>query len=162
MVTIVIIGLLVSLAAPSLFKYLDRAKSVRCANNLRQVGAAVLAYVGEHDGYFPAIEPNPENPVYPDGEADGTMIEVLGPYGATSAMLRCPSDSGEESYHQRMGTSYEWRPLLDEENSGAPNLYFRRGVYQVPLSRVRIVIDFEPFHNGRMNRLYGDGRVKSY
>lgn len=50
---IAIIGILVSLLIPTLRTVRERVKVVRCANNLRQVHAAILHYANDFDGWIP-------------------------------------------------------------------------------------------------------------
>lgn len=160
-VVIAIIGILAVLVTPQYQKFLARSESVACMNNLRQIGIAVLGYVGENNSKYPIIEPNPEDPLY-EPEAEATpMLEALEPYGLSSALLKCPSDS---KYIIERGMSYQWRPIVDDENSNAPKIYGgRRGasVRVIRPGRVTICTDFTGVHFGRMNRLYADGHVKA-
>jgi prepilin-type N-terminal cleavage/methylation domain-containing protein/prepilin-type processing-associated H-X9-DG protein len=157
-----LVSLLISLAIPEMQRFLERARSTACASNLRSIGLAVRNYINEHDGTFPVIETNPDNPIYPEEVQARGMLETLEPYGVTVNMLRCPSDLRGPDYFDQRGTSYEWRPVIDGENSVNPIFYTRRGARQVSPSRVRIVMDFTPVHNGRQNRLFADGRVRNF
>lgn len=171
LVVIAIVGILAALVTPEVARFQDRARSVVCINNLRQIGAGVLSYVGENDNTYPIIEPNPDSPIYsPEDEAQPLFI-ALEPYGVTQKVLQCPADiRGPNWFAKRTvtidgksyGTSYQWRPILDEENMAAPRIYGGRrgaGVRIIKPSRVTLVTDFEPIHSGKMNRLYADGRV---
>jgi prepilin-type N-terminal cleavage/methylation domain-containing protein/prepilin-type processing-associated H-X9-DG protein len=171
LVVIAIVGLLSSLLIPEIGKLQDRAQSVVCMNNLRQIGIGVLAYVGEHDNAYPIIEPNPDSPVYdPSAEAKPIYI-ALEPYGVTQEVLKCPADlKGPNYFAQRTtttdgktyGTSYQWRVIVDEENMLDPKIYGGRrgaGVRVVKPSRVTLCTDFEAVHSGKMNRLFADGHV---
>ena len=168
---IAIIGMLATMLLPQIGKFQERAQSVVCMNNLRQIGIGVLSYVGEHDNTYPIIEPNPDSPVY-DPAAEATPLYVeLEPYGVTQQVLRCPSDiKGPNYFAQRTttidgktyGTSYQWRVLVDDENAIAPKIYGGRrgaGVRVVKPSRVTICTDFVAIHSNKMNRLYADGHV---
>jgi prepilin-type processing-associated H-X9-DG protein len=53
LVVVAIIGILISLVMPSLASVRDRAKTVQCASNLRQIGQALVAYQAENGGNFP-------------------------------------------------------------------------------------------------------------
>jgi general secretion pathway protein G len=170
-VVIAIIGMLVVMSVPELTRARSRAQSVVCMNNLRQVGIGVLNYVADNDNTFPMIEPNPNDPIYhetSDGE-DSKYLEVkpmlaaLEPYGVTEAVLKCPTDLRRSpSYFSSYNTSYQWRVTVDDENANAPMIYGgRRGntIRMAKPSRVTICTDFLSIHNGRANRLYGDGHV---
>lgn len=170
-VAIALIGMLAVLLAPEMGRAQARARSVVCVNNLRQVGIGVLNYTGENENTFPMVEPNPNDPVYTQKFAteEGTeyevkpMLEALEPYGVTEGVLKCPEDIRRTpSYFATYKTSYQWRIVLDDENALAPKIYGGRRGYGIRVakpSRVTICTDFLPIHNGRMNRLYGDGHV---
>lgn len=171
-VVIAIIALMSTMLLPQVGKFQDRARSIVCVNNLRQVGVGVISYLGENNNEYPVIEPNPQNPVYepPTGD-DPTEVEakpmltVLGPYGVTEAVLKCPADvKNEPSYFAKNDphTSYQWRVMLDSENANAPKIYGGRrgyGVRIVKPSRVTICTDYDGVHSGKLNRLFADGHV---
>ncbi len=162
LVVIAIIGILASLLAPELTRFTERARSVACTNNLRQIGVGVLSYVADNDNTYPVIEPNPKDPVY-SPDVDATPLTEFDAYGVTDQILKCPTDAAKNasSYFATAGTSYQWRVILDEENAAAPKIYGGRrgGIRIVKPSRVTICSDMEAIHSGRMNRLYADGHV---
>jgi len=53
---VAIISILVSLLLPSIQQVRNKALSIQCASNLRQFGAIVNLYLGDHDNTFPYIE----------------------------------------------------------------------------------------------------------
>lgn len=53
LVVIAIIGILASLLLPALAGAQARAKRIKCASNLRQVGIAFRIFANDHDGRFP-------------------------------------------------------------------------------------------------------------
>lgn len=173
LVVIAIVGMLAAMVAPELGRVQDRAQSVTCVNNLRQIGVGVLSYVGENDNTYPMIEPNEDDPIYGKETDDKGEFEIkpmlpsLEPYGVTEGVLKCPSDirhKGTQIYFDTRGTSYQWRITADGENLNNLQIYGGRRGYGVRVakpSRVTICTDFEAIHNGRrtMNRLYADGHV---
>jgi len=168
---IAIIAIMSTLLFPQIGRFQDRARSIVCVNNLRQVGVGVLAYLGENNYEYPIIEPNPQNPVYlPNASGDPTeieakpMLEVLGQYGVNDAVLQCPADiKGDNWYAKNIPhTSYQWRVMLDGENANSAKIYGGRRGYGVRIvnpSRVTICTDYERVHGSKMNRLYADGHV---
>ncbi len=161
LIVIAIIGILAILSIPEYSRFIAKARSVACMNNLRQIGIGVLAYVGDNENKYPIIEPNEDDPVYdPEGEIEAVpMLEALQPYGVSDGLLKCPAD---KKYFPVRGMSYQWRVLIDDENAISPKLYGGRrgaGVRIVKPSRVTICTDFDAVHFGRLNRLYADGHV---
>jgi prepilin-type N-terminal cleavage/methylation domain-containing protein/prepilin-type processing-associated H-X9-DG protein len=159
---VAIISLLITLVFPATQTLLLRANSVRCGNNLRQIGIAVLLYATDHDHRLPEIETDPTNPVYPADQNVKGMGETLGPYGAVAGVLQCPADLKAQNCYATKGTSYEWRPSIDGEIASNPTLYGRFGQFPVSPSRVRIAMDFWQVHSGHTNRLYADGHVVTF
>lgn len=157
-----IIGLLTSLLMPAMTEVRQRADSMACASNLRQIGLANQLYLNDHSFVFPEIESDPNQPIYtPPGQ---TMVQAFGSYGITSKLVQCPADlktPGGGTYGVQ-GSSYIWKPTLDNENSHNAVIFGRRGQFTVPLAKVRIVFDENSIHFGHRNGLYGDGHVVSY
>ncbi len=94
LVVIAIIAVLATMLFPVVGSMTDKADATKCTNNLKQLGTAVFAYSGDHDGAFP----------YHDGgdtyltqglEAHAKNFFVLrkSKYGEEPAMFVCPSTS---------------------------------------------------------------------
>jgi len=165
-----IIAVMVTMLFPQFGKFQDRAQSVVCMSNLRQIGIGVLSYVGDNNNEYPIIEPNPQIPVYPNDPSDPNaivaqpLLDVLGPYGVTDAVLKCPADIKGPNWYAKNDphTSYQWRVTLDGENASAAKIYGGRRGYTVRIvkpGRVTICTDYEGVHSGKLNRLYADGHV---
>ncbi len=75
-----IVLLLFVLAVPSIRIFRDKAKGVKCINNLRQIGAATLQYATEHRGDIPFYPYNPTPETTGSGAAMGTWYYLLAPY----------------------------------------------------------------------------------
>jgi prepilin-type processing-associated H-X9-DG protein len=154
------IGILTALALPEYQSVVERARSVACINNLRQIGVAVGTYLADNDNTFPFIEPNPDDPVYDAAYEAKPMLAELGPYGVTPQLLKCPADLKAGNYFKVRGSSYQWTPILDGELKVNPVVYGRRGgARTVNPARMRLCMDFEAVHFNRANRLYADGHV---
>jgi prepilin-type N-terminal cleavage/methylation domain-containing protein len=54
LVVIGIIAILISILLPALQRARESANTIKCANNMRQVGLGLLVYVNENKGLFPA------------------------------------------------------------------------------------------------------------
>lgn len=161
LVVICIIALVTTMASPMIGRAIDKAQSVKCMSNLRQIGVAVANFATENEGKIPKIETDPDHPIYePEDEARG-MLETLEPYGITQNALSCPSDRKDDNYFKARGNSYEWIPITDDENKNSPSIYRRSGQRAAKPSRVRITMDVENVHFGRRNFLFLDGHVRA-
>ena len=172
LVVIAIIAILASFATPSIGSAIERGRSAKCVNNLRQIGVAVQQYIADNDNTFPSITIKGKNPV--EGVESGEPLEVLGPYGVTKATLTCPNDAalGAESSIEKHRTSYMFSPIVDGEPAINPKIYSRRGIFSVSnVGLLTVASDFTGIHprpatgeettfskNG-MNVLKADGRV---
>jgi prepilin-type N-terminal cleavage/methylation domain-containing protein/prepilin-type processing-associated H-X9-DG protein len=163
LVTVSIIGMLAVLLSPALGRARAKAESVKCANNLRAIGSSVQLYATDNDNRFPVIEAMPTSPVYSGTDKAGTLLSVLGPYGVTDATLRCPADIAKENYYKKEGSSYMWRPMVDEELVTAPKIYIpRRGEIVPSLTRLPLAADFTRVHGGHINCVFADGHVRIF
>ncbi len=178
---IAIIALLAGLLFPVVGRVMDNADTTKCLSNLKQIGASINLYCAEHNNTLPYIETDPTNPVYPEGTKVQPIGEVLKPYGVTPELLKCPADmkaklnyaksaQDGKSFYEEKKTSYEWRPTFDGELINAPKIYTPRGTFNVPMNRVRLLVDFvnagEAPHQrtpeaSSYNSLQADGTVRT-
>lgn len=98
------------------------SKQTACLNNMRVVGAATLAYAGDHNGYFPLKE---------NAAWDIPLSTYLNVSAPTTPipMLKCPQDS---------------RPLVDSAGRFARSYSFNKllpeKIQQIPLAAQTIMI----------------------
>lgn len=83
LVVIAIIAILAALLMPALSGAKARGNSIKCLNNIRQLGIALTLYAGDHDGHYP-----------PRRERDEAWPVALLNYYKDINVLRCPSDRG--------------------------------------------------------------------
>jgi len=167
---IAIIAILMGLSMPVFSNFRDKTDGVKCSSNLRQIGAALQGYVGQNDGQFPEIEPNPNSPIYPPEDQAKGLLATLSGNGLTADVVKCPADVRIPAfnYFAQWGTSYMWQPYVDDELQAAPQIFTRRGQFTMPLSKIIVCFDVERVHgiNGnfvsKKNYLYADGHVRNY
>jgi prepilin-type N-terminal cleavage/methylation domain-containing protein/prepilin-type processing-associated H-X9-DG protein len=160
-VVLAIISLLGSLAMPALQRAMDRARSMKCAGNLRSIGMAANLWAADNNNTYPQID-QAAAPIYsPQGS---NIVTTLANYGITTNVVQCPVDMvSNPSSFSKYGSSYEWDPVFDSEPINTTVVYITPTV-AIPInsSRVRLAMDFLPIHHGRPNVVYGDGHVSSH
>lgn len=112
--TLVVMGVvttLAALAATGLAGAVERSRSVKCLNNLRQIGVSALAFAAENQGVLP--QSSHQGPAR-------AWTRVLKDYGLTAKQFVSPFD--------RTGRmlSYGINDFLTEKPAGAPQLNFSR------------------------------------
>jgi prepilin-type N-terminal cleavage/methylation domain-containing protein/prepilin-type processing-associated H-X9-DG protein len=81
LVVIAIIAILAGLLMPALSGAKARGNSVKCLNNIRQLGIALNLYAGDNDGHYPARR-----------EREEAWPVALLNYYKLPEVLKCPSD----------------------------------------------------------------------
>jgi len=99
LVVIAILTILTALLYPVFASARAAARNSACAQNLRQVGAAVLMYLGDHDGVMP--------PAYIPAQRS-SWAGVAQANVKSWRVFRCPA-----MVDARFGTSTIWQPPLD-------------------------------------------------
>jgi prepilin-type processing-associated H-X9-DG protein len=93
LVVIGIIALLVAIILPNLKAARRAARTVYCANNLRQLASALLNYASENNSRFP---PNTDCVLWCDTQRIGRYLPVTSPTGfiMSGPIFTCPEDEG--------------------------------------------------------------------
>ena len=167
LVVVAIIGMLASLALPSLRSAAEKAKGARCLGNLRQIGVTVQQYVADpaNNNQFPPIY-NVGGNGNADAGANASVasassllqpLAALSSYGLTMGLLTCPSDKKPDPVYG----SYLWSPILQGEMPQDVHVYTPGGVFTInKLSSVTVCTDKYRPHLGKFNVLRADGHVE--
>ncbi|MBT5705212.1 MAG: DUF1559 domain-containing protein, partial [Verrucomicrobia bacterium] len=130
----------------------NKARSVDCKNNLRQLGLTVRIYADDNQERYPRINEPVKINTSPSEVRNRLLRHFLEPLAQQPEIFRCQSDDTET--FARGGSSYEWNrkmngKLIDSES--------RQGD---EIDRV-LLFDFEPRHNGEQNVVLEDGSTKN-
>jgi prepilin-type N-terminal cleavage/methylation domain-containing protein/prepilin-type processing-associated H-X9-DG protein len=165
LVVIAIIAILASLLMPALARAKGKAQEIKCVNNLKQLGIAVMTWAGDHEDRFPSAEEVPSIPVFSTNIQPRICDVLSNEVAGAMQIFRCPQDRG--GYFEREGSSYGWNYMLNGEPTSNPPGFSRRFGQAPNLSRIRLMYDYEPFHSsngtnsGRFNAVFADGHVES-
>ena len=157
LVVLAIIGILAAMLLPGLNKARNKARSLACKSNLKQIGIMLKSYSSDYK-MFPNAAKMPTINV-----TDKPIYDLLKPYGATPRIFQCPSDV----YSRSDGTAYADKTYFDSEGTSYEYDFIRfsaRGIQRVEQTSNIIMNDFTcvhgiPMANGAMNFLWGDGHV---
>lgn len=97
LVVLAVIAVLAALLLPALGQARRQADSVRCVAQLGQIGTAIAAYAGEHDGLLPGPLTMAQGAVFEE-RTRGSLARVLANYGGAAgggsrpaAIFVCPA-----------------------------------------------------------------------
>lgn len=115
LIVIAIIAILASMLLPALNKARDRANSVNCLNNLKQLGNAIQMYCNENDDVLiPAELPNA------GGVQKPWSVKIALDNGFSGKTFACPQMQ-EGQYRVRTLTRKDWENTWNESGSNYNN-----------------------------------------
>ena len=106
-----VVATLAALAAAGLSSAVERSRSVKCLNNLRQIGVSSLAFAADNGGVL--AQSSHQGP-------SRTWTKVLKDYGLSAKQFVSPFDKTGRTL------SYGINDFLTEKPAGAPDLDFSR------------------------------------
>ena len=100
LVVISIIGILTSILLPSLSKARDMGQTAVCASNQKQIGVAVVSYIGEYDGIFPFGMTNDVATWTgtPNTDSQPPQQVLFNFVGESKRVFTCPTDPSPEDF----------------------------------------------------------------
>lgn len=112
LVVIAIIAILSSILLPAISKASTKAKQIKCASNMKQIGIAITMYADDYEGRIPLTN-------YQTANTNEMFLRSILPYAGDAEALRlCPSVPTRMSRLENGGASYVMNefvalPVLD-------------------------------------------------
>ncbi|CAN5827066.1 hypothetical protein BH09VER1_BH09VER1_42010 [soil metagenome] len=184
LVTISIIAILASLLLPAVSTMQERAKTAKCSSNLRQIGAALLAFASEHNGLMPlAGDTIPLGSVSSITGQPG-WTEQIDPYiGSDRRVFVCPASSKTVSSDRVYGYFMGSHAAMVQSGSfsavrlplvSTPDKLIMGGDISADIFATNDADKDDytqdpvfastpaPFHNGTANLLFYDGHIGNF
>ena len=92
LVVIAIIAILASMLLPALSKAREKARSISCTSQLKQLGLATIMYSGDNEDRLPWLQP------YSSGSQQSFIQDRVDPYLNSEPTWKCPSASYWATY----------------------------------------------------------------
>jgi len=157
---------------------MNRAKNIKCLNNLRQIGLAANAAANDNNNFYPIVEIDPNTQAIISQDPSNpipvkNLVDALTPYGCTPQIFQCPLDlAGPDNYDKLAAangykSSYMWAPYSEGETTAVITKYTRRGQFQATLSRVILASDWQACHSNTLGggmdvyAVFADGHAAS-
>lgn len=106
LVVVAIISILASMLLPALTQARNKARSIQCKNNLKQIGLGLVGYTDEWEHFPASTTDNARKPL--------RWYNVVQPYVnanppvSRNPILRCPADQKLHVYNLSYGMNYYW------------------------------------------------------
>ena len=151
LVVMAVVGVLAGIVVPVYGRVAESGRAAKCVSNLRQLGAALGLYLGEHNLTMPTLVSGRTSV----NEGGAAIDNTLDAYTQGKAIFACPSDGGEAV---RSGTSYYWNVALNGQMTGGLNFFQNFNQTEIPILADKAA--YHPYLENKVNLLYADGHAE--
>lgn len=179
LVVIAIIGILAGLLMPALNSARQKALSISCRSNLRQIGIGIQTYTDDYKGAFPYVSVMPSLNLNSYPRLCDVLLDHV---GGSPKVFKCQADRGisgivgvftnEDNDDEAQSTGFTYTSSngkSDFENEGSSYEFntWLCGRKVTNRSRSMLMHDYRPYHGtagkaGAANYLFADGRVDDF
>ncbi|MEA3399737.1 MAG: type II secretion system protein [Armatimonadota bacterium] len=126
LVVIAIVAVLAAILFPVFARAREKARSITCTSNIRQITVGTLMYAEDYDERFPSREagwgPGPSHPEWIWSQPGAWCVKIL-PYVKNRQVFVCPNaTAGNDGYMRAYKLSYEHNDYLVHHPSGIPTV----------------------------------------
>lgn len=162
LIVITIVSILVALALPALRGSVERAKTAKCTNHLRQLHQGVLAYAADNQNSIPAVATTDlwHRKIWPYIHSSATEAQWPTTGAGTAGVYLCPSDhdSVNPGISYAMNQNVYGKKLL---SSARILLLMDFNTYGASGSAANLDARLKGRHAHRDNFLFQDGHVET-
>ena len=152
LVVIAVILVLAGITVPVTSRIVQNARAASCTSNLRQLGAALNLYLGDHNQVMPTLQEGRSSTTQNVPVIDNT----LNTYVSDPRVFACPADN--KGLDAATGTSYAWNNGLNGQSATNLTFFLSNGHNsQIPLMGDKE--GFHPYALNKVNLLYADGHI---
>ena len=151
-VVIAVVTIMAAIAFPVTSYVVQAGKATACTSNLRNLGAALNLYLGDHNEIMPALQAGRTSTAQDVPVIDNT----LNAYVNDSRVFVCPGDI--HGIAAATGTSYYWNNAINGQSITNLQFFMSKG----ESAEIPVMLDKEGFHPyaaNKVNVLYADGHL---
>jgi len=152
LVVMAVIAVLAGIAYPVTSRVIGYSRAASCLGNLRNIGAALNLYLGEHSEIMPNLQAARAS------TADNVPVidNTLNAYLPDKQAFACPADN--QGIAAATGTSYYWNSALNGQSAAHLQFFLANGQN----AEIPVLSDkqgFHPYAANKVNLLYADGHA---